>query len=58
MSELHDREHIAAQAADRLDELADAADLMGDEAAATGLRHRANRLRLDAMAHLDEGSAE
>ena len=57
MSDGHDRNDrrlVAAQTSDRLDELADAAELMGDDAAAIGLRHRASRLRLDAMSDLDD----
>lgn len=38
-----------SRAADRLDELADTAELMGDDANALRLRQRANRVRLDAM---------
>lgn len=41
-----------ACAADRLDELADAAELMGDDPTAIGLRNRAARIRVDAMGHL------
>lgn len=35
--------------ADRLDELADAAELMGDDDQANQLRHQAHRNRLEAM---------
>jgi hypothetical protein len=40
-------------AADRLCELADTAELMGDEAGAHRLRHQASALRSRAMALLD-----
>ncbi len=44
----------AAKVADRLDALADTADLMGDEATASRLHARAMRARLEAMGRLDE----
>ena len=40
--------------AERLDELADTAELMGDDATAAGLRTEATRCREHAMTHLDE----
>jgi len=43
----------AAKVADRLDALADTADLMGDEETARRLHTQATRARLDAMARLD-----
>jgi hypothetical protein len=43
----------AAKVADRLDALADTADLMGDEETACRLHAQAIRARLDAMARLD-----
>ena len=43
----------AAKVADRLDALADTADLMGDEETACRLHAQATRARLDAMARLD-----
>jgi hypothetical protein len=43
----------ATKIADRLDALADTADLMGDEATARRLHARAMRARLDAMGPLD-----
>ncbi len=42
-----------ATAADRLDELADTAELMGDQAGAIRLREQAQRARLRAMGLLD-----
>lgn len=54
-----DRERSAeaealGRVADRLDELADAAELMGDDAGANRLRTTAWRRRLRAMGLLDE----
>lgn len=40
-------------AAGRLDELADTAELMGDEAAAAGLREKATEVRMAAMKLFD-----
>ena len=42
--------HEFGLAADRLDELADTAELMGDDDSAIRLREQANDLRLKAMA--------
>lgn len=42
------------RAADRLEELADTADLMGDVAGAARMRTAASNRRLEAMALLDE----
>jgi hypothetical protein len=41
-------------AADRLEELADTAEIMGDEDGAVWFRARASQRRLEAMALLDE----
>ena len=41
------------RAADRLEALADTADLMGDDDGATGFRAQASERRLEAMALLD-----
>ena len=43
-----------ATAADRLDELADTAELMGDEFGANRFREQAQRARLRAMGLLDD----
>lgn len=43
----------AAESADRLDELADTAELMGDDPTAARLRERAHRQRLDTMSRND-----
>jgi hypothetical protein len=48
---MNDTERLAA-AADRLDELAETADLMGDEAGAAELREQSNRARMEAMNRL------
>jgi|GEM_PF-3841057 len=45
-----------SRAADRFDELAEAADLMGDDSGSLRLRQQAERARLDALALLDEPS--
>jgi hypothetical protein len=45
----------AAKLADRLDALAETAELMGDDAAAARLRDSAWRVRLTAMDALDTG---
>ncbi|MFK8023073.1 MAG: hypothetical protein AB8G26_03830 [Ilumatobacter sp.] len=41
------------ESADRLDELADTAELMGDEPTAARLRERAHRARLDELGRND-----
>lgn len=46
-----DSDRLAA-AADRLDELADTAELMGDDHNATRMRTRSSQLRLEAMSRL------
>jgi hypothetical protein len=46
----------AARIADRLDALAEAAELMGDEAGAWRLREQATAVRLEAMDQLDHRS--
>ncbi|MEM8620701.1 MAG: hypothetical protein AAGF73_13360 [Actinomycetota bacterium] len=46
--------HVLQLAAERLDALADVAELMGDGAAAERFRADANRRRLEAMALLDD----
>ena len=56
-----DRAATAVAAAERLDDLADTADLMGDEANAARLRHRARLLRgmaLHELDHRDAGDAD
>ena len=45
---------VGTAAADRLDALADIAELMGDDAGAEALRARASHVRLHAMSLLDE----
>jgi hypothetical protein len=49
----HEAVPALARAADRLDELADAAELMGDPAGATRLRDEARGHRLRALELLD-----
>ncbi len=45
--------HSASVSADRLDELADTAELRGDEPTAKRLRERAHRSRLDELGRND-----
>lgn len=47
-SDSEDTERLVA-AADRLDELADTAELMGDDPTATSMRNQAARIRMEAM---------
>jgi hypothetical protein len=51
-----DRAVAAAAAAERLDDLADTADLMGDDANAARMRHQASVLRAVALHELDHRS--
>lgn len=44
---------VLTEAADRLDSLAESAELMGDESTALGWRSKANELRLRAMTDFD-----
>ena len=48
------RAHGLIDAADRCNELADVAELMGDEAGAASFRTQAERRRMQAMAILDD----
>jgi hypothetical protein len=48
MPDMNDAERLA-EAADRLDELADTAELMGDDANSIEMRDQASRLRMAAM---------
>lgn len=54
----HERREMSLRelgsAADRIESLADTAELMGDDDGATSLRAEASRLRLRAMALLDQ----
>ncbi len=50
---MNDADRLAV-AADRLAELADTAELMGDDPTATGLRNQAARIRMEAMNHLPQ----
>lgn len=50
-----DAERLAATA-DRLDELADTAELMNDDAGAATLREQSNRVRIEAMNRLSSPS--
>jgi hypothetical protein len=52
-----DRADVAVAAAERLDDLADTADLMGDEANAARLREQASLLRDVALHDLDHRRA-
>ena len=54
MRELHARLEQLLASADRYDEFAETAELMGDDAGATGFRAHAHRRRLQAMELLDE----
>lgn len=49
----HDRARRHERTADRCDELADVAELMGDDVTAQDLRRRAHRNRMAALALLD-----
>jgi hypothetical protein len=53
----HDTEAMA-KVADRLDALAETAELMGDDAQATRLHQRACGLRLQAMNALDDDAPD
>lgn len=50
----HDRARRHERVADRCDELADVAELMGDEATANELRDQAHRNRIAALGLLDD----
>lgn len=52
-----DRASAAVAAAERLDDLADTADLMGDDGNATRMRHQARLLRDLALHELDRRDA-
>lgn len=55
MDEAREREvAVMAKAADRLDSLAETAELMGDDAGSASLRGRALVIRMRAMDLLDE----
>jgi len=54
MAERRDRARGHARAADRCDELADVADLMGDDATAGELRAEAHRNRMAALRLFDD----
>ena len=53
-TERHGRAREHERAADRCDELADIADLMGDDATAQELRSQAHRNRMAALHLLDD----
>ena len=51
------RVQALSSTADRLDELADTADLMGDDVGSTSLRAEAARRRAEGLALLDDDAA-
>ena len=56
MHHLHERLRQLRASADRYDDFADTAELMGDEAGAAAFRGHAHRRRLQAMELLDDQS--